>query len=150
MTDFLPAKSLPAPQPKPLTTGWAFPPSFDRLTGSVNLSSDMENIRENLQILFSTDLGERIMLPTYGARLREHVFSGLTQTLRHQFIMDIANVIAEWEPRVTVLKVDITESDVFGGGCEIMVDFQLRGTASQGRFIHSFPLADGAQSPPLG
>jgi len=44
-----------------LGTGWSFPPQFVKSLNSVILTSEEQNIRENLQVLFETNVGERIM-----------------------------------------------------------------------------------------
>ncbi len=139
----MPSASLPAQRAHPLGTGWAFPPAFSRLNTSVNLSSDIQNIEENLLILFSTDWGERIMLPTYGTPLRQYVFAALTQTTSHQLILDISNAIAAWEQRIDVVNVEIANRDVFSGSCELVVEFRLRATGQQGIITHPFQLVDG-------
>ncbi len=126
----------------PLGSGWSFPPSFDRFSGSVNISSDIENVRENLQILFSTDRGERIMLETYGTLLRQRVFAALTETTTNQLKLEIRNVIAEWEPRIDVLDVQINDRLEWGGGCELVVLFELRTTAVQGSMTYLFNLTE--------
>ncbi|MFZ9752678.1 MAG: GPW/gp25 family protein [Cyanobium sp.] len=125
----------------PLGSGWSFPPSFDRFSGGVNLSSDIDNVRENLQILFSTDRGERIMLETYGTMLRQRVFAALTETTTNQLKLEIRNVIAEWEPRIDVLDVQINDR-LEWGGCELVVLFELRTTAVQGSMTYPFNLTE--------
>jgi len=144
----MPDPSLP-PSPansriSPLGSGWAFPPSFDRFSSSVKISSDIENVRENLQILFSTDLGERIMLDNYGTRLRQRVFAALTETTTHQLKLEIRTLIAEWEPRIDVLDVQITNRPEWEGGCELVILFELRATAVRGSMIYPFYLAEAA------
>jgi len=57
-----------------LGTGWDFPPTFHKEAPGVELVSDEEDIRSSLDILFSTDPGERVMQPLYGCALRKFVF----------------------------------------------------------------------------
>ena len=45
-----------------LGTGWAFPPSFNQSTGEVELISDEADIQQSLEIILSTQPGERLML----------------------------------------------------------------------------------------
>ena len=44
-----------------LGTGWSFPPAFDRESGSVEMVQEEEDIRQSLEILLSTSIGERVM-----------------------------------------------------------------------------------------
>src|ERR1051325_7087018 len=64
-----------------LGTGWSFPPTFARAMLDVVMVSDDVDIQQSLWILFSTVLGERIMLPQYGTQLGQMVVGALTTTL---------------------------------------------------------------------
>jgi len=57
-----------------LGQGWAFPPEFLQDVNSVALSSEEENIQQNLHILFSTHCGERFMNHGYGTILQSLLF----------------------------------------------------------------------------
>jgi phage baseplate assembly protein W len=145
-----PAPESSAPPGSPLGTGWSFPPSFDRFSGGARLSSDVDNVRENLQILFSTDVGERIMLATYGTPLRQHLFRALTETTSNQLKLEINNVITEWEPRIDVLDIKITDQQELSGACELTIHFQLRAKGARGTMIYPFYLSEGGLVPPSG
>jgi phage baseplate assembly protein W len=138
MANVTPADSSSQRRIHPFGTGWAFPPSFDRFTGCVQLSSDMENVRENLQILFATDLGERFLLPGYGTSLRQHLFGALTETTSNQLKVEICNVILEWEPRIDVLDIQIRERRELEGRCELFIQFRLRADGARGSMIYPF------------
>jgi phage baseplate assembly protein W len=145
-----PAPDSPALPGSPLGTGWSFPPSFDRFSGGVQLSSDVDNVCENLRILFSTDVGERIMLVTYGTPLRQHLFRALTETTSNQLKVEINNVIAEWEPRIDVQEIKITDQQDLNGFCELTIHFQLRANGAPGTMIHRVDLSEGGLVPPSG
>ena len=138
------------PRVNPLGTGWSFPPSFDRFSGTVKLSSDIDNVRENLHLLFATDIGERVMLANYGTLLRERVFAALTETTSNQLKLEIQNVIAEWEPRIDVLEIQINDRQESEGACELAVIFQLRSSGVSGSMIYPFYATTGEQKPPDG
>ncbi|MEB3317625.1 MAG: GPW/gp25 family protein [Cyanobacteriota bacterium] len=132
----------------PLGSGWSFPPSFDRFSGNVKLTSDVDNVRENLHVLFSTDVGERIMLSNYGTPLRQHLFGALTETTSHQLKLEIRNVIMEWEPRIDVLDIQINNRQELHGRFELFVEFQLRITGARGSMIYPFYLEEDGPPPP--
>ena len=150
MADHPQPPSRTRPRVSPLGTGWSFPPSFDRFSGSVKLSSDIDNVRENLHILFATDIGERIMLANYGTLLRERVFAALTETTSNQLKLEIQNVIAEWEQRIDVLEIRIDNRQESEGACELAVIFQLRSSGASGSMIYSFYSTIGEQKQPDG
>ena len=87
--------------------GWSFPPAFDRLNKTVCISAGTTNITENLRILFSTDLGERFLLPAYGTPLTKYLFGPLTTTTENELRRDLQAAIALWEPRIELLSVDL-------------------------------------------
>src|SRR5687768_16522157 len=94
-----------APPANFLGTGWSFPPTFSRQSATVVMSSDVVNIKQCLWVLFSTNMGERIMLATYGTGLRLKVFDSLTETLANDIRSLIEKAILDWEPRIDVLRV---------------------------------------------
>jgi len=150
MADLSQPPSGTRPRLSPLGTGWSFPPSFDRFSGTVKLSSDIENVRENLHLLFATDMGERVMLANYGTLMRERVFAALTETTSNQLKLEIQNVIAEWEPRIDVLEIQINDRQESEGACELAVIFQLRSSGASGSMIYPFYATTGEQMPPDG
>lgn len=81
------------------------------------------------------------MLETYGTMLRQRVFAALTETTTNQLKLEIRNVIAEWEPRIDVLDVQINDR-LEWGGCELVVLFELRTTAVQGSMTYPFNLTE--------
>ena len=67
-----------------LGRGWAFPFHFDPAGGGVALSEFEENIRQNITIIIGTRPGERQMLPEFGCRIHELLFSPSTASTAHQ------------------------------------------------------------------
>ena len=57
-----------------LGRGWGFPPEFNRATKAVNMLEDEADIKSSLEILLSTRLGERVMVPDYGLQPRRAAF----------------------------------------------------------------------------
>ena len=90
-----------------LGRGWSFPPEFDKGTKSLKLLEDEDDIKSSLEILLSTRLGERIMVPDYGCNLDELLFKPLNLTLK-TFVIDlIKKAILYHEPRIDVNKIAI-------------------------------------------
>src|SRR4051794_7558079 len=115
-----------AAAPNFLGTGWTFPPTFSRQSAAIVMSSDIDNIKQCLRVLFSTNMGERTMLATYGTGLRLKVFDSLTETLANDIRSLIEKAILDWEPRIDVLRVDVDEVDPLHGELAISVDFVVR------------------------
>ena len=75
-----------------LGTGWSFPPTFIRASRGVKMTSGEEDIDRSLEILLSTSLGERVMLPEYGANMEELLFEPIDTGLQ-TLIFDRLNLI---------------------------------------------------------
>src|SRR5438874_12361189 len=96
-----------------LGTGWKFPPEFNSETGTVEMVSDYTDIKESLDILLSTSLGERVMQPDYGCNLNDYMFEALSSTLIGTIKQKVTNAILYYEPRIIAENVDVTAADSF-------------------------------------
>lgn len=131
-----------------LGTGWSFPPTFVRATASVAMLSDVADIKACLWILFSTSLGERIMLATYGSQLWQKVFTALTTTTANEIRDIIANAILTWEPRIDVERIAIDQLEPLQGRLSITIDFVVRQTNVRSNLVYPFYLQEASLPPP--
>jgi hypothetical protein len=136
-----------SPYPAFLGRGWAFPPSFDKVTNSVAMASGERDIRESLWILLSTSLGERIMLATYGCDLISKVFVGLTTTVANEIAGMVTRAITEWEPRVTIEEVTVSQAEL-SGWVEIDITYCVRRTNSRSNLVFPFYRLEATLPPP--
>jgi uncharacterized protein len=124
-----------------LGTGWAFPPGFDTETRTVVMVSEEEDIKQSLQILLSTSLGERVMQPGYGCNLNDFVFEPLNSTVIG-YIKDIVeNAILFYEPRIIAGNIEVTPMDSFDlieGKFTISIDYTIPGTNSRFNFVYNY------------
>jgi phage baseplate assembly protein W len=125
-----------------LGTGWSFPPTFDRLSYTLDMVSDDNDIHESLWILFSTRLGERVMVPEYGTGLWKMVFRALTTTLMSQMKSMVKQAILNWEPRVDVDAVQVQPDSDVAGLVLINVTYTVRKTNSRANFVYPFYLTE--------
>lgn len=131
-----------AHDPAFLGTGWSFPPAFSRSLLGVEMVSGLADIRESLQILFSTAQGERVMLPEYGCDLWRMVFRGLTTTLTTELTDMVEQAIVMWEPRIDLLSVDAVRDPDQDGLVNIEVAFAVRHTNTRSNFVYPFMLGE--------
>ena len=120
-----------------LGTGWNFPPTFRQDFNSVEMVSDLEDIKSSLDILFSTKVGERIMQPRYGCDLEPFIFEPLnvaTATMLEKIIRDAVTLN---EPRIIVDKVDFKYDYEEG---RILIDIiGLRVITTNTRYNYVYP-----------
>lgn len=128
-----------------LGTGWAFPPRFDKGSGTVELVSDVEDICQSLHILLSTSLGERVMQPTYGCNLKDYQFEPVNNTFLG-FLEDLVErAILFFEPRIVVDNITITQPDdfeLYEGKLRITVSYLIANTNSRNNFVYDFYLRE--------
>jgi hypothetical protein len=141
------SRSYPNPNPAFLGRGWAFPPSFDSNGGTVTMAAGDVDIREALWILLSTSLGERIMLATYGCDLISKVFTTLTTTTANEIAAMVTRAITEWEPRVSIQAVTVTDSTL-DGWLDIAIDYVVRQTNSRSNLVFPYCRMEATLSPP--
>lgn len=126
-----------------LGRGWGFPPEFNRATKAVGMLEDEADIKSSLEILLSTRLGERVMVPDYGCNLDELLFKPLTLTLK-TFVIDlIKTAILYYEPRIDLNKIDIDPTDELEGVLLINLDYTVRATNSRKNMVYPFYKAEG-------
>jgi len=131
-----------------LGTGWSFPPTFSRPQLGVEIVSGVEDIRESLRILFTTALGERVMLPEYGCDLWRMVFRDLTTTLTSEIKDMVEQAIVLWEPRIDLLALHVGPDPDRDGQIRIEIDFAIRRTNTRGNFVYPFMLREATLATP--
>ena len=121
-----------------LGTGWSFPPEFSKKEKRVLMTSGEEDIRKSLEILLTTSLGERIMLPGYGCDVRQLLFEPLTTTLKTYISELIKNAILYHEPRIKLNKVSLDKTIETEGYVDIQIDFTIKTTNSRTNYVYPF------------
>ncbi len=141
------ATTYPPVEPAFLGRGWSFPPTFNAVSCTVAMAGGDSDIRQSLWIILSTSLGERVMLPTFGCDLISKVFATLTTTTANAIASMVTRAIIDWEPRVTVESVTVTESEL-AGWIDISVDYIVRQTNSRSNFVFPFYRMEATLPPP--
>lgn len=109
-----------------LGIGWKFPPSFNNHSSTVEMISGLNDIRESLIILMRTRVGERIVEQQYGCDLTPLAFQQLDLNLETFMVNNIKQTIAEHEPRVEVLDVQLTTPNDGEGAIDINVSYKVK------------------------
>lgn len=128
-----------------LGTGWSFPPEFRKETKSVKMLQDEADINSSLEILLSTRLGERVMVPDYGCNLNELLFKPLNLTLKTYIIDLIKTAILYHEARIDVSKITIDSTNELAGELLITIDYIIRATNSRKNMVFPFYKEEGTE-----
>jgi phage baseplate assembly protein W len=73
--------------------------------------TDVEAISQGLHNLFTWSKGERILLPSFGLNLKQYIYEGITSDLITQIETDIIKGVAKWEPRVSIVNINVIDGD---------------------------------------
>ena len=126
-----------------LGTGWSFPPTFNNLSGTVEMVSDEADIYQSLHILLSTQLKERVMRSDFGCDLTALLYENITITLLTKIKGIIENAILLYEPRVDLLNVDFAMVETNNGLINIEITYRIRATNSRKNYVFPYYLEEG-------
>lgn len=121
-----------------LGTGWSFPPHFTQGGKEVVMVSEYEDIRQSLQILLSTGLGERVMQEDFGCDLAWILFEEIDQSLINSLNSIISDAILYHEPRITLDNLDVSESPEQPGLLLINITYTIKSTNSRFNMVYPF------------
>jgi uncharacterized protein len=124
-----------------LGRGWQFPVTFTRTTNGINLIEGEADIKNSLQILMGTALGERVMQPGYGSNLDKLIFEPLDTTFATFLTDQLRTAILFNEPRVVLENIDYIV-DNNGGRIDISIDYTVVATNSRNNLVYPFYLTE--------
>lgn len=112
-----------------LGRGWSFPFGFDTASGGVALSQYEKNIQESVTVILGTRPGERQMLPDFGCRIHELMFSPNTASTASIAQHHVRDALERWEPRIEVTKVDAFPDGA--GRIRLTVHYRVKSTMTE-------------------
>jgi phage baseplate assembly protein W len=124
-----------------LGVGWAFPPKPS--AGGLRYARYEEDIEQAIQIILLTARGERVMLPEFGAGLRDFVFEPNSEATRARIEEVVRKALVDWEPRIDLERVEVTPGDAGPNVVLIHVDYVVRATNSFYNRVYPFYLLEG-------
>lgn len=131
-------------EPPFLGRGWAFPPSFGAGGSEVEMVAGATEIAQSLEILFSTEPGERPMRGAFGSSLSRYMFAEIDQTMLTGVRGAIYDAIVAFEPRVEIDALEVIESGEVPGLLTISLLYSLRGTNSRYNLVFPFYIREAA------
>jgi uncharacterized protein len=126
-----------------LGVGWAFPPCT-AADGSTAIAQYEQDVYEAIWIILSTDWGERVMRPSFGAGLRSFVFGQLSQTTLQKVQTRVQESLIQWEPRINVEQVSVTIDPNQQGVLLIAITYFVRVTNTLQNLVYPFFQEEGA------
>ncbi|MDI1347700.1 GPW/gp25 family protein [Aquabacterium sp.] len=112
--------------------GMAFPPRVGA-DGRIAWSEGEPNVREAIRIVLSTEPGERLRLPAFGAGLRRFLFEPNTLATHTLIRQTIAEALKRWEPRIQVEAVEVQADEADAESALATITYRLVATQVQER-----------------
>lgn len=129
-----------AENPQFLGKGWAFPVAFFNQGRGVSMAEAEDDIRQSLDILLSTSLGERVLRPAFGWKRDALMFEPLSTSFGSYLAREIENAILFFEARIDLNRVDFENSSDQTGLILIRLDYTVRATNSRTNLVYPFYL----------
>ena len=86
-----------------------FPFKKHPTTGDVPIKRDVEAVKQSVRNILLTRRGEKFFDPDFGGSLTEFLFENFDPIVEIEMEERIINTLRNYEPRVKVLSVDITD-----------------------------------------
>lgn len=112
---------------KSLGVGMKFPPQINPVTGKVETSSGLENIKESVYLILMTQKRERFIHPEFGSEILKFAFMEYNESMFHLMASNLEKDILREELRVDEVKVSITPEQQ-EGYLLISVDYTVKNT----------------------
>lgn len=125
-----------------LGRGWNFPPTFDRTSKEVSMLEGELDVQSSIEILLSTELGERVLLPAFGWKRDRWLFESLTTTAATAIQKEIEDALLFYEPRINLNSVKLLPGEKESGKIEIFVDYTVRNTNTRNNLVFPFYLTE--------
>ena len=123
---------------KIIGTGWAFPPQFIAETNETVMAGGVDDINQSLYILFTTELGERVMQPNYGSAMKRMLFESVNEHFKSYMRMVLVRSIALYEARIKPLRIEFGADETEEGRYLMVLDYIVIATRQKNNFIFPF------------
>jgi len=102
------------------------------------------DVAQAIRIILSTDWGERVMRPDFGAGLHDFVFGPINRTTMQRIQTRVQQALIEWEPRIDVESVSVTSSRETPNLLLIQIVYRVRVTNTLQNLVYPFYLDEGS------
>jgi len=129
-----------------LGRGWAFPVSFNDQGRIVAVADAEEDIRQSLEILLSTHVGERVLNPTFGWKRDALIFEPMSTSFAAFVAREIQTAILFFESRIDLNSVNFDVAPDAQGLILIRLDYTVRTTNTRTNLVYPFYVDQAANA----
>lgn len=127
-----------------LGRGFKFPFTVDQQTGKIAMVEHEEDIREAIEIILKTNMGERVMLPNFGSTAKDFVFSVNRLESIAAFESEILSALEASEPRIKDIEVEVKNDDGDKSVVIVNIQYVVRTTNNLFNMVYPFYILEGA------
>ena len=125
-----------------LGRGWSFPPAFSKAEQEVQMLEAEDDIRSSIEIILSTEMGERVLLPHFGWKRNLWLFESLSTTSATVMQKEIETSLLVYEPRININEIQLLPGAKEEGKVNILVDYTVRSTNTRYNLVFPFYLTE--------
>jgi uncharacterized protein len=125
-----------------LGRGWSFPPAFSKSEKEVQMLDGEADVQSSIEIILSTEFGERVLLPGFGWNRDRWLFESLSTTSATVMQKEIEKALLVYEPRIDINEVELLPDQTEMGRINILVDYTVRSTNTRYNLVYPFYLTE--------
>lgn len=129
-----------------LGKGWAFPVTFANQGRAVTVAEAEEDIRQSLNILLSTQVGERVLNPTFGWKRDSLMFEPLSTSFAAYLTREVETAILFFESRIQLNSVNFQTEPDAEGLVLIRIDYTIKTTNTRTNLVYPFYLTQATSA----
>lgn len=124
-----------------LGRGWIFP--IRPVAGALTYISYEDDVEQSITVILETARGERVMVPGFGAGLRDWVFASNSPQTQRAVEAEVQRALLENEERIDVESVRASASTDTPNVLLVEIDYVVRSTNSTFNLVYPFYLTEG-------
>lgn len=107
-------------------------------TGSIALSSGVDDLGTSIHMVLATAPGERLMRPDFGCKIWELMFEPINANTIGLMKAAVLDALGRWEPRIAVEDVDVAPDGVQDGMVNIDIHYRVKVTNDRRNLVYPF------------
>lgn len=102
-----------------------------------------EDIHQSLRIILATNLGERVMQPSFGCGIKSQVYENINESTMTVLKDLISRAILFYEPRVKLETIDMDTSSAYEGRLDFHINYHIIATNTRHNIVYPYYLREG-------
>ena len=116
-------------------TGLSLDSTISSISGTSEITSELERINQSIHLILNTVAGEIPMLPDIGCNLYKFMFAPLTEETCSDIQTEISSALGSQEPRINLELVEATIDEEQDHTINVKIEYTIKGTNVQGNYI---------------